>query len=81
MLTKLLSTPGVGPVLLALGILGCVTATTITGHTTGTEFLGVVGVVGGTGGLVTTAHVVGNQVNAATTTPPGSSGPAPGSTV
>lgn len=51
--------------LLALAIVGCATAATITGHLTGTELLGVFAGLGVIGGGVTTAHVVGTQINTA----------------
>lgn len=57
---------------LILGVvtLGCATAGLLTGHLDQGAWLGVAGGVGGIGGLVTTAHVVGSQVNAAASPPP-----------
>ena len=55
---------------LALAVIGCATAAVITGHITSTDYLGLVAGVGVVGGTVTTAHVVGTQVNNAATPPP-----------
>lgn len=67
---------------LVLGVvtIGCATAGLLTGHLDQGAWLGVTGGVGAAGSLVTTAHVVGTQVNAAagspTSTAPGNTGTA-----
>lgn len=59
---------------LVLGVVtvGCATAGLLTGHLDQGAWLGVAGGVGGIGGLVTTAHVVGTQVNTAASSAPAS---------
>lgn len=77
-MTKLASALSTGQALiLAVVVVGCATAAVITGHISGGDFLGILGGVGLTGGVVTTAHVVGTQVNTAagsTTTTPAPTG-------
>ena len=55
---------------LALSVIGCATAAVITGHISSSDFLGLVAGVGVVGGTVTTAHVVGTQINNASTPMP-----------
>lgn len=65
---NLSSLTGTQPLILGLAVVGSSTAAVITGHISGTDFLGVLAGLGVIGGSVTTAHVVGTQVNQAATT-------------
>lgn len=83
-MTKLLAAlTGAQPLVLGIVTVGCATAGLLTGHLDQGAWLGVAGGVGGIGGLVTTAHVVGTQVNAAAapSSPPPSSSVATSGTV
>lgn len=69
-MTKLMAAAGSAQaLLLAVVVVGCATGACITGHISGTEYLGVLAGVGFGGGTVATAHVVGTQVNQAAASP------------
>jgi hypothetical protein len=69
-------------IILGVVIVGCATATTITGHLTGSDLLVVLGVASGVTGGVTGAHVGANAaVNATAAAGSGSSPTVPAATV
>lgn len=84
MFSQLTSSGGMGAVVVVLGVLASATVAVVTGHISGSEYVGVLAGLGIAGAPVATAHVVGTQVNrAAQASPPTPAvpGPPPGQVV
>lgn len=68
MLTQVTSSGGLWAAVVVLGVLASATVSVVTGHISGTEYVGVLAGLGIATGPVAAAHVVGKQVNQAAQT-------------